>query len=73
MTTCTFCSRRAFADAEMPNVGGQWLYVCKSHFITEDATFREGRATLIANAPVFEDEDLNQSLEGFMQENNYAL
>ena len=73
MTTCTFCSRRAFADAEMPNLGGQWLYVCKSHFMTEDGSFREGRATLLANAPVFADDDINQSLEGFMKENQYVL
>ena len=73
MTICTFCNRRAFADAELSSAGHQWLYVCKSHFLSEGATFREGRATLVTNAPAFEDEDLNQSLEGFMKENDYVV
>jgi len=65
---CAFCTRRAFADAEMPNLGSVWVYVCKSHFISEEATFREGRAELIMSDAPFNIE-ADETLECFLQEN----
>ena len=65
---CSFCDRKAFADAEIPSLGSTWLYVCKSHFITEGCSFREGKAELlISEAPYFND-DVSQDYETFIKE-----
>ena len=65
---CTLCDRKAFADAEVKGFGSTWLYVCKSHFISEGCTFKEGRAEVLMTEPVYEADELLQDYESFIRE-----
>ena len=69
--SCSLCSRQAYADAVLPNLGSIQVYVCKSHFISEECSFREGGAELImAEPPTFntEADELLQDFESFLRE-----
>ena len=69
--SCSFCNRQAYADAVLPKLGSIQVYVCKSHFIREECSFREGGAELImAEPPTFntEADELLQDFESFLRE-----
>ena len=69
--SCPLGRRQADADAVLPNLGSIQVYVCKSHFISEECSFREGGAELImAEAPTFntEADELLQDFESFLRE-----